>query len=145
MKLRQLTILSLSILALAACQKNQEPSTHVDAAYEPLPQQGPDNGSSTDVYPADPYAGDPLITSADTTTTPVEAPPPPARNTETTLIASEPSSTTRTHIIERGDTLYALARKYYGDQRKWKTIWEANRTRVPHRDKLQVGTKLIIP
>jgi nucleoid-associated protein YgaU len=51
----------------------------------------------------------------------------------------------RTHVVQKGDTLYKLARQYYGSEKRWKEIWEANKTRVPNKDKLEVGTKLIIP
>lgn len=56
------------------------------------------------------------------------------------------SAAGRTHTVQRGDTLFALARLYYnGDQRQWKTIWEANRDKIPNKDKLPVGVELVIP
>jgi len=51
----------------------------------------------------------------------------------------------RTYVVQKGDTLYGLSRKFYNDPSKWKKIWEANKTRIPNKDKLPVGTKLIIP
>ena len=47
--------------------------------------------------------------------------------------------------MQKGDTLFSLARKFYDDQARWKDIWEANRTRLPDPDRLSVGMKLIIP
>src|SRR5688500_16757847 len=32
----------------------------------------------------------------------------------------------RIHIIERGDTLWALAERYYGDPYLWPQLWENN-------------------
>ena len=52
---------------------------------------------------------------------------------------------TRIHVVTKGDTLYRLARQYYGDQKKWRAIWEANSTLVTDPNKLYVGMKLVIP
>jgi nucleoid-associated protein YgaU len=49
------------------------------------------------------------------------------------------------HTLQRGETLFSLARKYYGDQRQWRRIYQANRTRILDPQKLPVGMKLIIP
>jgi 5'-nucleotidase len=52
----------------------------------------------------------------------------------------------RSHVVKKGDTLFGLARQYYGgDASKWRRIWEANRASVPDKDKLQVGQELVIP
>jgi len=49
------------------------------------------------------------------------------------------------HIVAKGDTLYSLARSYYNDQAKWRTIYDANRGSIPDPNKLRVGQELIIP
>ena len=49
----------------------------------------------------------------------------------------------RVHEVVRKDTLYSLAKRYYGDGKKWPTIQDANPGVVPER--LRVGQKLIIP
>ncbi len=49
------------------------------------------------------------------------------------------------HVVQKGDTLFSLARKYYNDQRMWKSIWEANQDQLPDKDKLRIGMELIIP
>jgi nucleoid-associated protein YgaU len=52
----------------------------------------------------------------------------------------------RTHTVTKGDTLYALARSYYGDQAKWKSIYEANRSTIgSDPNKIRVGQRLVIP
>lgn len=61
------------------------------------------------------------------------------------LVPTDDATTGRVHVVKRGDSLYQLARQYYGDYRQWKTIYEANRSRLPNADTLPVGTKLIIP
>jgi nucleoid-associated protein YgaU len=51
----------------------------------------------------------------------------------------------RVHSVERGETLYSIAAKYYGDSRQWRRIMTANRNRVKNERDLPVGMKLIIP
>ncbi len=51
----------------------------------------------------------------------------------------------RIHVVQRGDTLFKLARQYYNDQTQWKRIYEANRSQIPNKDVLKVGQKLVIP
>ncbi|GAG50719.1 unnamed protein product, partial [marine sediment metagenome] len=64
----------------------------------------------------------------------VEGPPP-----------LPPAADTTTYTVERGDTLYGIARKLYGDGNLHTTILEANRDRVPDPRKIPVGTVLVIP
>lgn len=54
-------------------------------------------------------------------------------------------SGTRYHTVVKKDTLYALARQYYGDQSRWKDIYEANRGTISDPNKIRVGQKLVIP
>ena len=49
------------------------------------------------------------------------------------------------HTVGKGDTLYALARHYYSDQRRWKEIYEANRGRISDPNRISVGQRLVIP
>jgi 5'-nucleotidase len=49
------------------------------------------------------------------------------------------------HVVAKGDTLYSLARAYYSDQSKWRTIYDANRSSIPDPNKLKVGQELVIP
>lgn len=48
-----------------------------------------------------------------------------------------------TYVVQKGDTLTAIAQKVYKDGSKWRLIAEANRTADPNR--LQVGQKLVVP
>jgi len=53
---------------------------------------------------------------------------------------------TRTYVVKKGDTLYKLARKFYGDQKKWRRIYDANKeTLKDDPNKIQPGMKLVIP
>lgn len=56
-----------------------------------------------------------------------------------------PSSGGRTYTVAKGDTLYSIARRMYGNQSRWKDIWNANKARIRDPNKLSVGTNLIIP
>lgn len=38
-----------------------------------------------------------------------------------------PAETSTTHKIKSGDTLWGIAKKYYGNGAKWKTIYDANK------------------
>jgi len=52
----------------------------------------------------------------------------------------------RHHVVARGDTLFSLAQRYYGNRSKWRDIYAANRD-VLASDKtpLKIGTDLKIP
>lgn len=47
------------------------------------------------------------------------------------------------YVVKKGDTLWELAKKYYGSGSKWKVIADKNGVKNPRN--LQIGTKLIIP
>ena len=49
------------------------------------------------------------------------------------------------HIVGKGDTLSALAERYYGDARFWNVIYQANRHIISNPDSLQAKWKLRIP
>jgi nucleoid-associated protein YgaU len=51
----------------------------------------------------------------------------------------------RTHIVQKGDSLWKLAEKYYGDASKWRLIQQANKEIVPRTTALRIGLKLNIP
>lgn len=49
------------------------------------------------------------------------------------------------HVVQAGDTLYKIARQYYGQMRMWRMIWEANIDQVPDPNLITVGQRLVIP
>ncbi len=51
----------------------------------------------------------------------------------------------RIHVVQRSDSLYSLAERYYGHGKHWHKIHEANRNRVKNPKELRVGMRLIIP
>ena len=60
-----------------------------------------------------------------------------------TVLNPEPEA--QYHDVVRGDTLSAIAKKYYGDANKYPVIFEANKTMLTHPDKIYPGQKLRIP
>ena len=57
--------------------------------------------------------------------------------------APSQADSVRYHIVEPGETLYGIARHYYGDKRAARRIIEANH--IPDSDCITVGQKLRIP
>lgn len=49
------------------------------------------------------------------------------------------------HTVKKGDTLWAIASKFYGNGSKYQQIFEANRPMLSHPDKIYPGQKLRIP
>ncbi len=52
---------------------------------------------------------------------------------------------TQYHVVEPGDTLSKLAKKYYGDASLYMQIFEANKDQLKDPDLIKVGQKLRIP
>lgn len=61
--------------------------------------------------------------------------------------APEPTTTTgaRTYTVEPGDTLWAIADRFYGSGSLWTRIHEANRDTIKDPDLIQPGWVLTIP
>jgi len=53
--------------------------------------------------------------------------------------------TTEYYVIEKGDTLWAIASKYYGSGVKYKLIVDANKEVIKDADKIFPGQKIRIP
>lgn len=51
----------------------------------------------------------------------------------------------QTYIVEKGDTLWKIANKFYGDGKKWQTIFEANQDLIGTPDKIRAGITIKIP
>jgi nucleoid-associated protein YgaU len=47
--------------------------------------------------------------------------------------------------VEKADTLKKLAAKWYGDQGRWREIYEANKTKMKSPGDLRVGQMIFIP
>ena len=53
--------------------------------------------------------------------------------------------TARMYIVQSGDSLSKIAKKFYGDANSWRRIYEANKDVVKNPDLIQPGWKLQIP
>lgn len=61
------------------------------------------------------------------------------------MSVSAPEPEAQYHDVVRGDTLSAIAKKFYGDANKYPKIFEANQPMLNHPDKIYPGQKLRIP
>jgi nucleoid-associated protein YgaU len=61
------------------------------------------------------------------------------------MTVTEPADESRYHSVERGDTLSAIAKKFYGNANAYMKIFEANRPMLGHPDKIYPGQLLRIP
>ena len=114
----------LSTLVLVGCQKEPAPkTTSVDPQARELEQ----------LQPVDSAGG----TSAEQTRSPISLAGPE----ETAAERSGLSETVYT--IRKGDTLYSIAKRFYGDGKRWTEIQEANPDVKP--SSLAVGKVIRIP
>jgi nucleoid-associated protein YgaU len=51
----------------------------------------------------------------------------------------------QTYTVKSGDTLWAIAERFYGDGSMWTRIHDANRGRIADPDMIQPGWTLTIP
>jgi nucleoid-associated protein YgaU len=64
--------------------------------------------------------------------------PPPEKST------AEKSSS-RAYVVQTGDTLVSISRKFYKSPARWKKILNANKKSIDDPEKLRIGQRLIIP
>ena len=86
------------------------------------------------------YGSDDIDTGAYTDPEPVRAQPEP----QPTITPPEPEPVApRVHVVARGETLWRIAVRYYGDGQRWRDIVAANGNIDPK--KLAVGQRLVLP
>ncbi len=56
-----------------------------------------------------------------------------------------PPVTAPTHTVAKGETLGAIAKHWYGDAKRYTTIFEANKDKLSSPDAIEVGQALTIP
>lgn len=71
---------------------------------------------------------------------------------ETKKATSKPAATPKTnpknkgtYVVKRGDTLWAIAKKYYGNGAQYPKIYNANRNIIKNPNLIYPGQKLVIP
>ncbi len=70
---------------------------------------------------------------------------PAASSGQGTLLSATTSSSARTYTVVKGDTLFRIAMKYYGNGDRYRDILTANRSVVSKPQDLRPGMKLVIP
>ena len=118
--MRAFTWILVAVLALGVigCEQKRE---------EELPQ----------IDPAELQAVEPATPPPETTAT-VEVETPQA-------VTAVPAAGGDTYTMAAGDTLYRLAKRFYGDGKLWTKIHEANKDKVRDVYDIPVGTVLTIP
>ena len=56
-----------------------------------------------------------------------------------------PKKGDRSYVVQSGDTLFSISRKFYKSPKRWKEILQANRKSIRDPKKLTVGQSLVIP
>ena len=59
--------------------------------------------------------------------------------------STKSDSAKRTYTVKKGDCLWNIAKKYYGDGRKYTKIYDANTSKIANPNLIYVGQKLVIP
>ncbi len=65
--------------------------------------------------------------------------------TSTEHSSPAPAHEPRTYVVQSGDTLFSIARKFYQSSARWKDIRDANADKIDNPAKLAPGTQLKIP
>ncbi len=160
MKRNGLLLLGASTLAVlsAGCNNAVEMTPVTEEPYRPAPQYGATTAPGQSLAdldqpahwsPENPYPVNGAYTAAPTTTFAEPAPTYASASYSDSSYAAPAMSATSgggtTHTVQRGDTLFKLARMYYNDQSRWKAIFAANRDRLTSANDLRVGMDLLIP
>lgn len=58
---------------------------------------------------------------------------------------TNPKATTKTYVVKSGDTLWGIARTYYGNGAEYPKIFNANRNIISNPNLIYPGQKLVIP
>jgi LysM repeat protein len=75
----------------------------------------------------------------------IRIPPPPQAAPVAVPAEAPPAVSEEFHVVVRGDTLSALAKKYYGKASLYPRIFEANRDILSDPNLIKVGQRLRIP
>jgi nucleoid-associated protein YgaU len=51
----------------------------------------------------------------------------------------------KVYEVQKGDSLYTIAAKHYGNANRWKDIWEVNKDQLPKPESLKIGMRLTLP
>ena len=62
-----------------------------------------------------------------------------------TQVTKNSTSTEKYHTVKKGDTLWDIAKKYYGDGAQYTKIFNSNKNIIKNADLIYVGQKILIP
>lgn len=79
-----------------------------------------------------------------TAAAPSPSPQPQADGAHTAPLDAGSSAGT-TYVVVEGDSLSKIAKRHYGDAKKWRRIYEANRAVISNPDLIHPGQRLQIP
>ena len=130
---------SLVLLLVCACStknRGMAEGLYPEGTADPYTTQIVQPTYPTESYPT--YGETVQPPSVAAVTTRVEMPEVPPAGSALTASAQY-------HAVARKDTLFSLARMYYGDASKWKDIFEANLSIISDPNKIRVGDRLVIP
>jgi nucleoid-associated protein YgaU len=124
---------STSKLMEQFAQGNVPPAVNMVQAPNQITPTRVDTGTA-------PAADKPTLGNALTEQPPIDKPIAPQNTTLAKTATGEV-----VHTVAAGDSLFVIARKYYGDGMKWKQIVDANPDRVTATGIVKQGTQLRIP
>ena len=64
---------------------------------------------------------------------------------ETAAVTRVDPGPVRNYVVQKGDSLYAISRKFFGDSAHIELIFNSNRDVLPNRESLRIGQTLRIP
>jgi len=120
MRVRTILVLTAGLLLVVGCQAKK-------------PNEVPPL-SAEELQPLPPVEPAPVAVTEVETTTGSEGKMPPA-----------PPTGSQTYTMKAGDTLYGVARRFYGDGKLWTKIFEVNKDKIRDVADIPVGTVLAIP
>jgi len=130
-RITSLTCLLMAALILAGCQcKTNQELAEVPPPIMDQPESGQVEFTTPEPEPVD---------QAELEQTGVIQP----ATQQVIPVNAEPVRFSQSYTIRKGDTLWSIAREYYGDGKRWREIVEANPHIVP--EKLRVGQVIILP
>jgi nucleoid-associated protein YgaU len=68
---------------------------------------------------------------------------PTTADPDKTATAAAPGG--RSYVVQPGDSLWKIAKRFYGNGNDWPKIHEANRSQIANPDVIEPGQKLVIP
>ncbi len=148
MKSRMLSIATLSLLALAlgACNNNKRTASADSSKNAPVVAPVPPAPEASTLAMA-PMPAPAPVPAMDVAPAPAPAPVPvamaPAPSHKVARLARSYESGRKSYVVQKGDTLTKISRRFYGDASHVKAIALANHLSNPN--KIRAGQKLVIP